>query len=46
MPACEVKGTLALGANEQEVASIEPKDLKIKLDLGQELILLDVRGSS
>ncbi|MFX0113315.1 MAG: rhodanese-like domain-containing protein [Candidatus Hodarchaeota archaeon] len=42
-PVCEVKGTLALGANEQEVRIIEPNNLKMKLDLGQEIMLLDVR---
>ncbi|MFW9917785.1 MAG: rhodanese-like domain-containing protein [Candidatus Thorarchaeota archaeon] len=42
-PACEVKGTIAKGVNEQIVRILEPLDLKRKLDQKQEVILLDVR---
>lgn len=43
VPACEVKGTLAYGVNDQQVASIPPEELKWRRDAGQPLVLLDVR---
>ena len=42
-PACEVKGTLAHGANDLQVASIPPGKLKLKLEERQQLLLLDLR---
>ena len=42
-PACEVKGTLDLGANEVEIASIPAFILKQKLDSEHPPVLLDVR---
>ncbi len=42
-PACEVKGTVPKGVNEQEVRILEPLDLKRKLDQKYDIILLDVR---
>jgi len=32
LPACELKGTVPQGANEQQVASIGPEELKRRLD--------------
>lgn len=43
VPACEVKGTIAQGANDQVVNDIAPQDLKVQLDQGADLVLLDVR---
>ena len=43
VPACEVKGTLGLGVNDQQVAGISPQDLKRRIDAGQAPVLLDVR---
>ena len=42
-PACEVKGTLDIGANEIEIASIPASILKQKLDSDHPPALLDVR---
>ena len=46
IPACAVKGTLAHGVNDQQVAMISPEDLKSRLERGGTPILLDVRESS
>jgi glyoxylase-like metal-dependent hydrolase (beta-lactamase superfamily II)/rhodanese-related sulfurtransferase len=43
VPACEVKGTLALGVNDQQVATVPVAELKRRLDAGQAPILVDVR---
>jgi glyoxylase-like metal-dependent hydrolase (beta-lactamase superfamily II)/rhodanese-related sulfurtransferase len=43
VPACEVKGTLGYGVNDQPVAGISPQELKGRLDAGQARVLLDVR---
>lgn len=43
VPACEVKGTMALGANDQVVADISVETLKRRLDAGTPTVLLDVR---
>lgn len=43
VPACEVKGTLAAGVNDQQVASMPGEELKRRLDAGKAPILLDVR---
>ena len=45
-PACEVKGTLAHGANDLQVGSIPPSEVKLRLDEKQAIILLDVRERS
>ncbi|MFW9903550.1 MAG: MBL fold metallo-hydrolase [Candidatus Thorarchaeota archaeon] len=42
-PACEVKGTLELGVNEQVVSSISVQQLKDRLDDKQPPLLIDVR---
>lgn len=42
-PACEVKGTLAHSANDLQVATIPPQEVKRRLDAQQPLVLLDVR---
>ncbi|MHA1681317.1 MAG: MBL fold metallo-hydrolase [Promethearchaeota archaeon] len=42
---CEVKGTLDFGANMQTVDPITPRDLRERLDMGRDMILLDVRES-
>ncbi len=42
-PACEVKGTIDIGANEVEVASIPPSVLKQKMNSSEPPILVDVR---
>ncbi len=42
-PACEVKGTLDLGVNEIQVASIPPQILRQKIASDNQPILLDVR---
>ncbi|MFX1518158.1 MAG: MBL fold metallo-hydrolase [Promethearchaeota archaeon] len=42
-PACEVKGTLEVGVNEQVVSSISVKQLKNRLDDKQIPLLIDVR---
>lgn len=39
---CEVKGTMSLGANEQEVPAVTPRALRELLDEG-DVVLLDVR---
>ena len=44
VPACEVKGTLALGANDQKVEGISVDDLKQRIAAGAPLVLLDVRN--
>jgi sulfur dioxygenase len=43
LPACELKGTLSAGANEQLVSTITPGELKRSIDARQPLLLLDVR---
>jgi glyoxylase-like metal-dependent hydrolase (beta-lactamase superfamily II)/rhodanese-related sulfurtransferase len=43
VPACEVKGTLALGINDQQVAALPVAELKRRLDAGQPPVLVDVR---
>lgn len=43
LPACELKGTLPQGANEQQVASISPEELKRRLEAHEPMLLLDVR---
>ena len=43
MPACEVKGTLELGANDQQVVGIPVEEVSRKLASGASLFLLDVR---
>jgi glyoxylase-like metal-dependent hydrolase (beta-lactamase superfamily II)/rhodanese-related sulfurtransferase len=43
VPACEVKGTLAVGVNEQQVAAMPVAELKRRLDAGQAPVLVDVR---
>lgn len=42
-PACEIKGTVGQGVNEQQVSGITAKELKEKIDTDQSLLLLDVR---
>jgi len=42
-PACEVKGTMSLSANEIEIASLPPSVLRQKLSGGNKPVLLDVR---
>lgn len=42
MPACEVKGTLEIGANDQQVVGIPVEEVSRKLASGASL-LLDVR---
>jgi len=44
VPACEVKGTLALGANDQKVEGISVDDLKQRMAAGTPFVLLDVRN--
>jgi len=46
LPACELKGTLPQGANEQQVASITAKELKKRLETQTPMLLLDVREPS
>ncbi|MEO8340891.1 MAG: MBL fold metallo-hydrolase, partial [Nitrospirota bacterium] len=43
VPACEVKGTMALGANDQQVAGMPAEEVKRELDSGTRLFVLDVR---
>lgn len=43
VPACEVKGTLAHSANDVQVASIPPQEVKRRLAERKPLVLLDVR---
>lgn len=43
MPACEVKGTLDIGVNEQEVETITPCQVKNIIDNNIDYLLLDVR---
>ena len=43
LPACEVKGTLEVGVNEQQVANIPIDELKLRLDSDRAPLLLDVR---
>jgi glyoxylase-like metal-dependent hydrolase (beta-lactamase superfamily II)/rhodanese-related sulfurtransferase len=45
VPACEVKGTLEHGVNDQQVASIPVGELKRRLDTDKAPVLLDVRES-
>ncbi|MEK6576748.1 MAG: MBL fold metallo-hydrolase, partial [Nitrospirota bacterium] len=41
--ACEVKGTIEHGVNDQMVSNLSPEEVKRRLDEGYEQILLDVR---
>jgi len=43
VPACEVKGTMDLGANDQQVAGIPADEVKREIDRGAGVFLLDVR---
>jgi glyoxylase-like metal-dependent hydrolase (beta-lactamase superfamily II)/rhodanese-related sulfurtransferase len=43
LPACELQGTLTPGVNEQPVASVEPQELKRRLEAHESMLLLDVR---
>ncbi len=43
VPACEVRGTMALGANDQQVAGMLVKEVKRELEAGTRLFVLDVR---
>ncbi|WHZ23796.1 MAG: MBL-fold metallo-hydrolase superfamily [Nitrospira sp.] len=43
VPACEVKGTMDIGANDQQVAGIPAEEVKRELDAGVRVLLLDVR---
>jgi sulfur dioxygenase len=43
MPACEIKGTMNVNANEVTVASISPDQLRMNLQAGETPVLLDVR---
>ncbi|NMC07444.1 MAG: MBL fold metallo-hydrolase [Candidatus Lokiarchaeota archaeon] len=40
---CEVKGTMTLGANAQQITAITPRQLKAKLDATDKPIIIDVR---
>lgn len=42
-PACEIKGTLDISANEQQVEGIRPVDLKNKINNKENILLIDVR---
>ncbi|MFX0209539.1 MAG: rhodanese-like domain-containing protein, partial [Candidatus Hodarchaeota archaeon] len=42
-PACEIKGTLEIGVNEQVVSSISVQELKNRLDSKQIPLMIDVR---
>ncbi|MFX0206631.1 MAG: rhodanese-like domain-containing protein [Candidatus Hodarchaeota archaeon] len=42
-PACEVKGTLQVGVNERDFATISPKELQQRLISSKKPFLLDVR---
>jgi glyoxylase-like metal-dependent hydrolase (beta-lactamase superfamily II)/rhodanese-related sulfurtransferase len=44
VPACEVKGTLAHGANDQRVEGISVEEVKHLLDTQKPAVLLDVRN--
>lgn len=43
VPACEVKGTMAHGANDIKVEEIAPEELSRKISSGENVLLLDVR---
>ncbi len=43
LPACEVKGTLEVGVNDQQVATMPVVELKLRLDADRSPLLLDVR---
>jgi rhodanese-related sulfurtransferase len=43
VPACEVKGTLEIGANDQQVTGISVNDVSRILAAGANMLLLDVR---
>ncbi|WP_454063921.1 rhodanese-like domain-containing protein [Candidatus Nitrospira salsa] len=45
VPACEVKGTLAQGANDQQVAAIPVDGVRQKLVSSEPPVILDVRNS-
>lgn len=45
VPACEVKGTLAQGANDQLAAGIPPDQVKLALEGDNPPLLIDVRNS-
>ena len=42
-PACEIKGTLEIGVNEQIISSISAQELKNRLDRKQVPLMIDVR---
>ncbi|MEK6548850.1 MAG: rhodanese-like domain-containing protein [Nitrospirota bacterium] len=44
VPACEVKGTLERGANDQKVEGMSVEELKRRIDAATPLVLLDVRN--
>lgn len=43
VPACEVKGTMARGANDIQVDEISPEELSRKINAKEKVFLLDVR---
>ncbi len=43
VPACEVKGTMAHGANDVKVEEISPEELSKKINSKESILLLDVR---
>ena len=43
MPACEIKGTMSAGVNDQQVSSVSARELRRKLKSGQAPVLVDVR---
>ncbi|WP_371804629.1 MBL fold metallo-hydrolase [Candidatus Lokiarchaeum ossiferum] len=42
-PACEIKGTMGKGVNDQLFSTIDPLTLKKRMDSNEKLVLLDVR---
>ena len=46
VPACEVKGTLETGVNDQVVKDVSPEELKHWLNWPEAPVLLDVRDPS
>jgi glyoxylase-like metal-dependent hydrolase (beta-lactamase superfamily II)/rhodanese-related sulfurtransferase len=44
VPACEVKGSLDRGANDQQVAAIPPSEVKRAVESGSPPVILDVRN--
>ncbi len=45
VPACEVKGTMAHGANDIQVGEVSPEELSRKIKMGETMLLLDVRDA-